>query len=73
MFLFKNLKLHLFISVIVYVLLCVCMLCVCTHACTCHAVHMEVRRQAAGVNSLIPPYGSWGLNSSGQDWQQAPL
>lgn len=31
------------------------------------------REPLAGVGSLFPPCGSWGSNSSGQAWQQAPF
>ena len=40
--------------------------------CTCHRVCAEVRRQPAGVHSLIPPCGSQRLNLGYQVWHQVP-
>ena len=41
----------------------------------CICAYAEVREPLAGVGSLLPTRGSWGLNSSGQAWRwrQAPL
>lgn len=33
---------------------------------------LEVRGQLAEASSLLPPYGSWGLNSGHWAWHQAP-
>lgn len=33
----------------------------------------EVKRHLLGVSSLLPTYGSWGLNSGLQTWLQVTL
>lgn len=39
----------------------------------CHSILVEVRDQVAGIISLLPSCGPWGLNSVGQAYQQAPV
>lgn len=34
---------------------------------------VKVREQPTGINSHLPLYGSRGLNSGRQTWQQVPL
>lgn len=46
-------------------------ICVCLHM--YHRTRGEVRRQLTGVASFLLPHESWGLNSAGLAWQQAPL
>lgn len=52
-------------------------MCVCTHVRAyvhvCHSSHMKARRKRVGISVLLPPCGSWGLNSGGQDGHQGPL
>lgn len=40
--------------------------------CTCHGVHVPVR-PFVGVSSLLPPCGTWGLNSAQQTSWWVPL
>lgn len=53
-------------------------MCMCVQVCVCvcvhvwHRAHTEVRRELVTVVSLLP-YGSLGVNSGSQAWQQKPL
>lgn len=38
----------------------------------CHTVY-EGQRITVGLNSLIPSCRSWGQNSGGKAWQEAPF
>lgn len=39
---------------------------------TYHSVRVEVRGQCRGFESLLPMFGSQGLNSGSETWQQMP-
>lgn len=39
----------------------------------CHPIPVKVRGQLPGTRSLLPPYGSPGMNSGHQAWWQSPL
>lgn len=41
--------------------------------CACHNVCMVITGQLVRTSSLLPLYGSWGLNSGPQAWKQGPL
>jgi hypothetical protein len=67
----------LFLSLItISVCVCVCV-CVCVptfaYMHTCHSAQVEVREQTAGTGSLLPPCGSWGMNSGPWAWWKVSL
>ena len=39
----------------------------------CHKMYVVVKEQLVGINSLVPPCGSQGLNPGHEAWQQVPF
>lgn len=51
-------------------------MCVCLYICVSVGIcvpYVEIRGQFGGDISLLPSFGTWGINSGHQDRQQAPL